>query len=76
MTISFLRSLIGEISFQISEDNLRIRADQLRARLRLYPIMILSQALLEPLFVGLFWGHADHQHLLCQYQHQVSGLYI
>lgn len=64
MTISFLRSLIGEISFQISEDNLRIRADQLRARLRLYPIMILSQALLEPLFVGLFWGHADHQHLL------------
>lgn len=64
MRIQFLASLIGELSFHISEDNLRIRADQLRARLRLYPVMLGSQALLEPLFVWLFWAHSDHKQLL------------
>lgn len=64
MALSFLQSLAGELSFQITEDNLRIRADQLRARLRLYPAMVGTQAVLEPLFVWLFWDHAEHQHLL------------
>ena len=64
MPIPFLHSLSGELSFHITEDNLRIRADQLRARLRLYPVMILIQAMLEPLFVLLFWDHADHMELL------------
>jgi signal transduction histidine kinase/CheY-like chemotaxis protein len=64
MTISLLKSLAGEVSFHITEENLQIRADQLRARLRLYPIMIVIQVLLEPLFVWLFWERADHQHLL------------
>jgi signal transduction histidine kinase/CheY-like chemotaxis protein len=64
MTISFLQSLAGEVSFQITEENLQIRADQLRTRLRLYPVMIVIQILLEPLFVWLFWEHTDQQHLL------------
>ena len=64
MSIPFLQSLSGELSFQITEDNLRIRADQLRARLRLYPVMISSQVLLAPLFVWMFWGNAEHAHLL------------
>jgi signal transduction histidine kinase/CheY-like chemotaxis protein len=64
MAIQFLQSLTGALSFQITEDNLRIRADQIRARLRLYPAMISSQLLLEPLFVWLFWDHADHLDLL------------
>jgi signal transduction histidine kinase/CheY-like chemotaxis protein len=64
MTMPFIQSLKGELCFHITADNLRIRSDQIRARLRLYPVMLLSQALLEPLFVWLFWGHADHQHLL------------
>lgn len=64
MPIPFLQSLAGELAFEITEDNLRIRADQLRARLRLYPAMIATQALLEPLFVWLFWDRAEHQHLL------------
>ncbi len=64
MHIPFLQALSGEFSFHITEHNLRIRADQLRARLRLYPVMILTQALLEPLFIWLFWDHADHLDLL------------
>ena len=64
MKISLLQALIGEISFQITTDNLTIRADQIRARLRLYPVMVFSQALLEPLFVWLFWEHANHANLL------------
>jgi len=64
MTMPFIQSLKGELCFHITADNLRIRADQVRARLRLYPVMLLSQALLEPLFVWLFWGHAEHQQLL------------
>lgn len=65
MFTTFFKSLQDELSFHITEDNLLIRADQLRARLRLYPVMVLSQMLLEPLFVWLFWGHVDHQSLLC-----------
>lgn len=64
MATTFLQSLAGAISFRITEDNLLIRADQLRARLRLYPVMVLSQILLEPLFVWQFWGRADHLQLL------------
>ncbi|MFA6902959.1 MAG: hybrid sensor histidine kinase/response regulator [Gallionellaceae bacterium] len=64
MANPFLQSLSGELSFQITEDNLRIRSDQLRARLHLYPVMIFSQVLLAPLFVWMFWEHAEHAHLL------------
>lgn len=64
MTFSFLKSVAGEVGFHITEENLQIRADQLRARLRLYPVMISIQVILEPLFVWLFWERADQQHLL------------
>ena len=64
MNNQLLQSLGGEFSFQITEENLSIRADQIRTRLRLYPAMLLSQAFLEPLFVWLFWGYADHVQLL------------
>lgn len=64
MTSNFLQALNGELSFQITKENLCIRAEQLRARLQVYPVMLLSQALLEPLFVWLFWDHTDHLHLL------------
>lgn len=62
--ISFLQSLVGEVGFHISEENLQIRADQIRARLRLYPVMIIIQVLLEPLFVWLFWKHSEQETLL------------
>jgi signal transduction histidine kinase/CheY-like chemotaxis protein len=64
MTTSFLQSLAGELSFNITAENLPIRIDQVRARLRLYPVLILSQVILEPLTVALFWNHAEHSLLL------------
>lgn len=64
MKTPFLTSLIGELAFHISDDNLRIRADQIKARLRLYPAMLASQTFLEPLFVWLNWAQADHHKLL------------
>jgi two-component system, sensor histidine kinase len=54
------QSLIEELTFPIDSDNLRIRAGQLLARMRMYPAMVGSQALLEPLFVWLMWGQAPH----------------
>jgi two-component system, sensor histidine kinase len=64
MTAPFIQALTGELSFNITANNLPIRTDQILARLRLYPVLILSQVLLEPLFVALFWDQADHQSLL------------
>jgi signal transduction histidine kinase/CheY-like chemotaxis protein len=57
-------SLWEDICFRIDEDNLTIRADQVRARLRFFPIMVGSQALVEPLMVGLLWDHAPHTALV------------
>ncbi len=80
MKAHFITSLIGELAFHISEDNLRIRADQIKARLRLYPVMLGIQALLEPLFVWLNWGHTDQQQLLiwltCMYAIHLSDLVL
>ncbi|HCI13235.1 MAG: hypothetical protein A2063_04815 [Gallionellales bacterium GWA2_60_142] len=57
-------SCIGRIDFRIDESNLRIRAEQLRTRMSMYPSLILSQLLLQPLFVWLYWNHAPHYWLL------------
>lgn len=80
MKTPFITSLIGELAFHISEDNLRIRADQIKARLRLYPVMLASQTFLEPLFVWLNWDHADHHQLLiwltCMYSIHFSDLVL
>jgi signal transduction histidine kinase len=57
-------SLWEEIRFQIDADNLPIRAEQIRARLRLYPVMVGAQTLVEPLLVGVLWNHAAHQWLM------------
>lgn len=80
MKIPFITSLIGELAFHINEDNLRIRADQIKARLRLYPVMLGIQSLLEPLFVWLNWGHTDQQQLLiwltCMYTIHISDLVL
>ncbi|MEI7841627.1 MAG: hybrid sensor histidine kinase/response regulator [Gallionellaceae bacterium] len=54
----------GEIHFHINEGNLRIRADQIKSRLQLFPIMVGSQFLLEPLLVGLLWNKTSNQGLL------------
>ncbi|HZW26767.1 MAG TPA: ATP-binding protein [Gallionella sp.] len=61
---SLFGSRIGRIDFHIDESNLRIRAEQLRTRMSMYPSLILSQLLLQPLFVWLYWDHAPHYWLL------------
>lgn len=57
-------SLMEEICFRIDADNLPIRADQVRSRLRFFPSMVGSQSLIEPLLVGLLWDQVSHTGLL------------
>jgi signal transduction histidine kinase/CheY-like chemotaxis protein len=64
MNMALIDSLPGNLRFHIDEGNLRLRADQLRARLKMYPTMVAGQMLLEPLFVALFWGQCNHEALL------------
>ena len=59
-----LRTFIDEFGFRINENNLSIRAEQLRARLKLYPAMVISQMLLAPLFIVLMWHITSHRNLL------------
>jgi signal transduction histidine kinase/CheY-like chemotaxis protein len=53
-----------EICFRINADNLLVRADQIRSRLRMFPIMAGSQAVIEPLTVGLLWDQVSHAGLM------------
>ncbi len=64
MNIHLIRGALKEISFQVNAGNLRTRAEQLRVRLKTYPLLIASQVLLQLLFVLLLWAQADHHHLL------------
>ena len=50
--------------FSMDEANLRVRTEQLRTRMGMYPFLVLSQIIIEPLFVWMLWGHASHQMLL------------
>ncbi len=64
--MSSLSTFFNNLRFRIDENNLPVRAEQLRARLALYPSMIASQMLVEPLFVWLMWDipGLSHKHLL------------
>ena len=59
-----LSTFFDDLRFRIDESNLSVRAEQLRARLKLYPLMWLGQMLAEPFFVWLMWDVASHQHLM------------
>ena len=50
--------------FHIDARNLAVRSEQLRARLKLFPYMLLGQVLAEPIFVWLMWGADAHRELL------------
>lgn len=64
MTIDSPSTFFDDLRFHIDEENLSIRAEQLRARLKLLPLMVVAQMLIEPLFVWLMWDIASHQQLL------------
>jgi response regulator RpfG family c-di-GMP phosphodiesterase len=57
-------NFFDELRFHIDESNLSMRVEQLRARLRLYPIMLIGQMVIEPLFVGMMWSLSPHRFLL------------
>jgi response regulator RpfG family c-di-GMP phosphodiesterase len=59
-----MSDFFDNLSFYIDESNLSVRTEQLRARLRLYPLMLAGQMLLEPLFVLMMWGISPHRYLL------------
>lgn len=69
MRASFLsqgafRFSLDDLFFHIDQENLRVRAEQLRTRLDVYLSLVLSQVVLQFLFVWLFWRQASHQLLL------------
>ncbi len=54
----------GDTVFLLDEDNLRVRIEQLRTRMDMYPALIFSQVVVQPLFVWMFWNQAPHSSLL------------
>ncbi|OIR17242.1 cyclic di-GMP phosphodiesterase response regulator RpfG [mine drainage metagenome] len=59
-----MNAFLDDLRFFIDEENLFVRAEQLRARLRLLPLMLVVQLVIEPLFVWLMWDIASHRQLL------------
>jgi response regulator RpfG family c-di-GMP phosphodiesterase len=59
-----LGNFLDELMFRIDTGNLAVRAEQLRARLKLFPYMVLGQVLAEPIFVWLMWDVEVHRYLL------------
>ncbi|OIR14658.1 cyclic di-GMP phosphodiesterase response regulator RpfG [mine drainage metagenome] len=55
---------LDDYIFHIDQANLRVRTEQLRTRLSVYPWLVLSQIVLQFLFVLLFWDQALHRLLL------------
>jgi response regulator RpfG family c-di-GMP phosphodiesterase len=55
---------LGFFSFRVGSDNLNVRIEQLGIRAAMYPPLIGSQIILQPLFVWLFWDYASHGFLL------------
>jgi response regulator RpfG family c-di-GMP phosphodiesterase len=69
MDIAFINrmlspSRLGDLAFPIGKGNLRVRIEQLHTRQEMYPPLIFSQVILQPLFVWLFWDYASHTFLL------------
>jgi response regulator RpfG family c-di-GMP phosphodiesterase len=54
----------SELGFHIDQQNLRVRAEQLRTRMAMFPTLVLSQVVLQLLFVWLFWAQVPHEKLL------------
>jgi len=70
MTTSSLSNLnpwwtsLKELGFHIDQDNLHVRIEQLRTRMAVYHSLILSQVVVELLFVWMFWEQASPRLLL------------
>jgi signal transduction histidine kinase len=58
-----MSALTDLLKFDISEDNLPVRREQVRARLILYPTMIVPAMFIVPLLVWVMWDVVSHQML-------------
>ena len=56
--------LTALLRFEIDESNLQVRREQIRARIAMYPTMIVPAMLLAPLLVWLMWDVVAHDVLL------------
>ena len=61
-----IRQFFSDFRFGIDENNLSVKSQQLSARLKLYPGMLLSQIAAQAVFVWLMWKTpgTPHQYLL------------
>ncbi|MFZ2161689.1 MAG: hybrid sensor histidine kinase/response regulator [Sideroxyarcus sp.] len=59
-----MTSLTDLLRFEINEQNLPIRAEQIRARVNSYPLMLISEFVLAPLLVMMVWDKIQHGVLL------------
>ncbi len=59
-----MSSLIDLLRFELDETNLPIRAEQVRARINGYQLMLFAELVLAPLLVMLMWGKITHSVLL------------
>src|SRR5512135_53193 len=57
-------TFFDDLRFHIDEENLPVRAEQLRASLKQLPLLLKVQVLIELFFVWLMWDVAPHQQLL------------
>ena len=55
-----MNSLTDQLRFEINETNLPIRAEQIRARIKGYPLMLVAELVVAPLLVMLMWGRISH----------------
>lgn len=55
-----MSSLIDLLRFELDEKNLPIRAEQVRARIDSYPLMLVAELVLAPMLVMLMWDKISH----------------
>ena len=55
-----MNSLIDLLRFELDEKNLPIRAEQVRARIDSYPLMLVAELVLAPMLVMLMWNKIPH----------------
>ena len=59
-----IATLSRKLALNITEENFKIRAEQMRTLVRAYPSMIMANVVMAPLVVWLMWGRLEHGMLL------------
>lgn len=59
-----MSSFIDELKFQVTEQNLPVRSEQLATRLKLYPTTVWTTVIVELFFVWGMWNDSPHKFLL------------